>query len=53
MKCSQELKQRGLQDIFISCTDGLKASLKRLRRYIPIPSHSGVSFIRYATRCVM
>ena len=53
MQYSQECKHRGLQNIFIACTDGLKASLKRLRRYIPIPRHSGVSFIGYATRRVM
>lgn len=48
-----ELKHRGLQDIFIACTDGLKAFLKQLRWYIPIPRHSGVSFIKCATHCVM
>ena len=53
MQYSQELKHRGLQNIFIACTDGLKAFPEAIEAVYPHTQATGVSFIRYATRCVM
>ncbi len=48
-----ELKNRGVQDILISCVDGLKGSRQPLKLSIRRPKYSSESYIRCATRCVM